>query len=321
MVLHRANFEIPARFTFRPFSARWRVCFAELVEWSKQPQRRPLGVLDSPNLREVAPGLEKVLVQIEMPNHASFALGLDLHVYGLGLNPIHTVEVSRADIPGDVLRAHENRQNTPNISGRQFAVLVCKRPEFEALFPSVKPGDVEKNAWVMLQEFLDLEDDEWEWKLWRFLNRWGLWSHEYGYSVGIRHPLPGFCLVFPHLIREKRDQFRKGLRSTNSRQWLNAAQPLSFSTLDKPPYFFVERCYCEDAIRAVITIEHLAGRRWGFCKRCQKLFECETAHERNYCSRRCIQAAGVQRWRDRNRKAKIEQEATQVHATRQKKRS
>jgi len=106
------------------------------------------------------------------------------------------------------------------------------------------------------------------------------------------------------LMRRKREEYRKALESRNGHRWLSTASPLSFSTTEKPPYFLVERHFCEDAIRATITIDHLAGRRFGFCKRCGKQFEQETKHDKNYCSRECINAAGVKRWREKQRKGK-----------------
>jgi hypothetical protein len=114
--------------------------------------------------------------------------------------------------------------------------------------------------------------------------------------------MPGFVLAFPHLLWEKREEYRKARESKNARKWLSTALPLSFSPIDKPPYFLVERFYCDDAIQATITIDHLAKRRFGFCKRCGKQFEQETEHKKNYCSRQCIQADGVKRWRDNQRK-------------------
>jgi hypothetical protein len=83
---------------------------------------------------------------------------------------------------------------------------------------------------------------------------------------------------------------------------LSKARPLSFSTIDQPPYFLVERFYCEDAIQATITIDHLAGRRFGFCKRCRKQFEQRTEHKKLYCDRKCVQAANVANWRANKRK-------------------
>jgi hypothetical protein len=301
MVLRRSNFEIPARFSFRPFSARWIRCDAELVEWYEKPE--PLGGFPPLPVKPIAPFAterEKVLVRIEVPDDSTSGM---LAAMGLGPCPSHTVELFRDNVPSDVLRPHENRRKTPDISGREFAVLVCKRREFESFLPSGwKPGDVEKNAWAMRAEFFDLDEDDWEWNLQLFLNRWGLWNYGAGFQVGFGERMPGFALVLPHLLKEKREQYRKALALKSARAWLSTKQPLSISTMDRPPYFRVERFFCEDAIQATITIDHLAGRQFSFCKRCRRLFEHETLHKKNYCSRQCIQAAGVKRWRSKQKK-------------------
>lgn len=302
MVLHRTNFEIPARFVFRPFSARWIDCRAKLVGWHEEP--KPSGQYLVPPILVKPMALvaerDKVLVRIEVPDDSTSG---KLAAMGLGPCPFHTVELFRDDVPKDVLRPHENRRNTPDISGREFTVLVCKRREFEThLLARLKPGDVEKNAWAMRDTFFGLDENQWVWNLNLFLNRWGLWNYSTGFHVDMSARMPGFALVLPHLIKEKREQYRKALDRKCARAWLSAAQPLSISAIDRPPYSLVERFYCEDAIKATITIDHLAGRLFGFCKRCGKQFEQETDHKKNFCSRRCIQAAGVKRWRDKQKK-------------------
>ena len=307
MVLHRSNFEIPARFSFRPFNARWEICTAELVDWCEKPKPLTGGMVKP--ITDQRTERESVEVRIEVQDYFSTSGMLT----ALGLRPhlAHTVEMDRDDIPHDLLAAHENRQTSPDISGRSFPVLVCSQPEFKTLFPFtlLKPGDSPKNAWVMRDEFLnhlgDSDDFEWLSGLRKFLNRWGLWKPEYGFHVrwlSMGTEPPGFVLAFPHLLREKRDEYRKALDRKRARKWLSTARPLSFTTIDEPPYFLVERFYCEEAIQATITIDHLAGRRFGFCKRCGEQFEQETEHKKSYCSRRCIQAAGVKRWREKQRK-------------------
>jgi len=76
---------------------------------------------------------------------------------------------------------------------------------------------------------------------------------------------------------------------------------LSLETADELPLYFVRESYCKSAIEAVITIDHFKKRRFGICKRCHALFKKETRHKKSYCSDPCINAANVQRWRDRQR--------------------
>lgn len=305
MVLHRANFEIPARFSFRPFSVRWKIETAELIEW-EEPRKRSSRIL---GMAEQIPGLpnelERVVIRIPAETYGGLA-----ELYGMETDP-HFVKMHRAAIPVDVLLPHETRESAPDIAGRPFPVLMCSAPEFKAsLFPSsLRPGETAKNAWVMRDEFVNLpqgEDEfgnDWVWGLKKFLDKWGLWQYGRGFDFDIGDPVLGFVLVLPHLLRKKREEYRQAMESRNARKWLSTASPLNFTTIENPPFFLVERHYCEDAIQATITIDHLAGRKFGFCKRCGRQFEQETEHKKNYCSRRCIQAAGVQRWRENQRKA------------------
>lgn len=298
-----SNFEIPARFSFRPFTARWEICTAELMGWCEIPPHL-MGGMAKPILG-IASQREKVSVRIEVPDYSTTS-GM-LTAMGLGPCPSQTMEIFREDIPSDVLRPDENRKSTPDIAGREFEVLLCQKPEFKTLFPStLKPGDTAKNAWAMRREFFDLDEGDWFWSLRHFLNRWGLWSYARGFDMGMSsgNPTPGFVLVFPHLLRQKRDEFRKALEPRSSRRWLTTAPPLSFSTTDKPPYFLVERFYCEDAIQATITIDHLAGKQFGICKRhdCRKLFERTTRQNRLYCSPECAHLANVRKLRAKQRK-------------------
>lgn len=112
---------------------------------------------------------------------------------------------------------------------------------------------------------------------------------------------PDFVLVMPHLLRAQQERYRAALLPSNARPWLRS-HPLSLGTTDEYPFFLVERSYCNQAIEATITIDHLAGLEFGICKRCHKVFQKETRHKRSCCSERCFNAAGVQRWREKQRK-------------------
>jgi hypothetical protein len=79
--------------------------------------------------------------------------------------------------------------------------------------------------------------------------------------------------------------------------------PVNLDTAAEFPFYRVQKSCCVDAIDATITIDHLSGVKHGICKRCRKVFEKETRHKKNYCSERCFNAAGVQRWREKQRKA------------------
>ena len=311
MVLRRANFEIPAQFSFQPFAGSWRFASAETLEWAEEPGLRLMSFEPRDNAEKTG-----VRVRIDVPDMSAPGNTGTAFMLGLGSYVSYTVIMDRASIPPDVVQPHENYLNTPDVSGRLFSGLICQKPEFKDPLFALSPGDAKKNAWIMRDEFFNLQADPqlgWDWSVRRFLNRWGLWNYSRGYtedwaSMPIRilspsAPLPDrkrdtpdFTLVMPHLLKELREKYRTAILPSNARAWLRS-HPLSLETADERPFFFVRRRFCKDAIEATITIDHLAMRRFGFCKRCGNQFEQETQHKRNFCSRRCIQAAGVKRWR------------------------
>jgi endogenous inhibitor of DNA gyrase (YacG/DUF329 family) len=306
MVL-RENFEIPARFSFRPFSVRWEICDAELLGWGEEP-RTPF----SRRIDQLSVDRERVEVYI-WPDSIAERL---MMVSGIRF-PERAVELYRDNVPKDVLPLAETRRSRPDISGKRFKVLVCSRPEFKSsMAPSgLRPVDRPKDAWAMRDEFLSLEggdgdQDEWIFGLQQFLNRWGMWNYRRGFGTRSGEQAPGFVLAFPHLLWQERNEYRKALEQPN--KWLRtAAGSLSTTRMvEEWPYFLVERSYCDEAIRSTITINHLRKQRFGFCKRCGKQFERETAHKKSFCSRRCINAANVENWRKDQQKIKREKGGT-----------
>lgn len=315
MVLQRSNFEIPARFTFQPYSAEWRLVTAETLEWAEEQKLRMMAFVPA----KENPEKNWLRVGIGVPLYG----GLD-SLYGIDNSPSYAVLMSRSSIPPDVLPAHEDYRNTPDIAGRQFQVLICREPEFIEGIWAMKPGDVTKNAWIMRDEFLSLEADPelgWNWSARRFLNKWGLWGFDKGYveiwnhaglypnlaalaGLGTKQRMdkPDFVMVVPHLLKEHQEWYRKALLPTNAINWLRLHPP-HLESAKEFPFFRVHKSYCSDAIEATITIDHLAKRQFGICKRCHRVFERETKHKKNYCSERCFNAAGVQRWREKQRKA------------------
>jgi hypothetical protein len=318
MVLHLSNFEIPARFSFQPFVAEWHFVRVETVEWAEEPKLKRA-------LQQQEDDLEKTWVRVRIEAPDADGLGM---LYGLELNDYSSFSavLDRASVPPDVLEAHENHRNTPNISDRYFRALICQKPEFKDELWALKPGEVTKNAWIMRDEFLSLNADPdpalgWDWSAWQFLNKWGLWGfgqvHVNDWDFASYSAMttllqlakgeriyklnrPGSVMVIPHLLKEQQEKYRKALLPNNARLWLRS-HPLNLDTADEFPFFRVRRSYCCEAIEATITIDHLAERRFGICKRCHKVFERETRHKKDYCSERCYNAAGVQRWREKQR--------------------
>jgi len=318
MILQRANFNVPARFTFQPFAAKWRFVGAELVEWVEEPKLRPL-------FGEAEEDPEKtwlrVCIEVPDPDGDGIGLGGLGSLYGCGLYRSYRVLMERASIPPNVLQAHENCHNTPDVLGRSFQVLICQKHEFKDSPWGLKPADATKNAWIMSNEFLNLEEDresDWEFNVWQFLNKWGIWEPGRGFTedwsaspiqIALPHvPLlkqeidkPDFLLVMPHLLKEKQGMYRRAVLPSNSRAWLRS-HPLSLGTAEEFPFFRVRTNYCSHAIEATITIDHLAEIKHGICKRCHKVFEKEKKYKMVYCSRTCANAASVERFRERQRK-------------------
>jgi hypothetical protein len=94
MVLQRFNFEIPARFSFQPYAAVWRIVHAETVGWIEG--RKSLWS----SLREGDRGKTWVKAQIEV-------LDANSSENWLGRSSV-PVKMNRTLVPPDVLQAHEN---------------------------------------------------------------------------------------------------------------------------------------------------------------------------------------------------------------------
>lgn len=312
---HQSNISIPAQFSFQPFTAEWRYASAEILEWVEKPKL--MAILFKPS-----DDPEKNWLRVRIG--ASPYGGLD-GLYGIDYSPCHTVHMDRASIPPDVLLAHENHRNTPDVSGRWFTVLICQKPEFKDGYWVLKPGEVTKNAWIMRDEFLSLEADPdpvlgWDWSARQFLNKWGIWESGRGFTedwssrpIRLMPPSatlpeqkidkPDFVLVIPHLLKGQQERYRKALLPSNARPWLRS-HPLNLDTADEFPFFRVRRSYCTDAINATITIDHLADVQFGICKRndCRKLFERVTEQKRFYCSPECAHLANVRKLRAQKKK-------------------
>jgi hypothetical protein len=307
-----ANLAIPARFSFRPFNAQWVVCWAELEGWWEEP--KPISERTLPPIFALIPktpktkkleqflAREKVWVRVSVPTPEDLA---DDYL-GFHLGAVHSVEVYRESIPLEVLPSHENKRNTPDISGREFPVLAYPTPEFESWFPfsDLRPESVAKDAWKMRDEFMALEKEPWALSF--FLSRWGLWDSDRGYEARstVGKPHLAFALAFPNVIWERRKRFADGLAG-GSGSWLKNAKPLSFSQTNEPPFFSMECSYCTDAIEATISIDHLRKLKYRLCKRedCRKPYQVKTRQMRMYCSIKCAHLANVRKLRAEKRKA------------------
>jgi hypothetical protein len=210
----------------------------------------------------------------------------------------YTVLMDRASIPPDVLPADENHRNTPEVAGRLIQVLICQKW-------SPQPGDTTRDAKQMRDEFVNLSldnDDDWPRSLRQFLNRWGLWESN---SV----------LVSPYSLRKQQDNYRKAALKNSGREWLSTHTLRGFAQ-DVPPYFFVRRNYCRDAIEAAITIDHLESCDFGICRRhdCRKLFERTSGQRRIYCSIECAHLANVRKLRAAKKRAERKRKGAQRNA-------
>jgi hypothetical protein len=311
MVLRANNLEIPARFSFRPYVTQWELTWAELVDWAEESRLKQLMAMTNAVATPLRKTGETVVARVTPPLDIGYALGRGSAGTGamLGLfdessssaSSDFEVEIARKDLPDGLLKPDETPTTALDIGGREFLVLICRKLESAEGLYQLDPGEKEKNVWVMRDSFFGLEASLVDLK--KFLNRWGLWSWEgvhwrKGFRLVARGP---FALVVPDAIWRQREAYREAL-SGSARSWLRAAKPLSFSTLEEWPHFLVERSSCQDAIEATITIDHLRGAKFGFCKRCRKIFERDTLHKKKYCSRRCIQADATARWRANQRR-------------------
>lgn len=265
---------------------------------------------------------DSVVVRIALPKkeHKSWdAVAMLGGLYGESEYDVSELEIRRSDLPPDCLKPHENPETTPDIEGREFEILVCPLPD-QSHLPNLmgldavrKPGHEVKDAWEMREQFFDLEDSV-EATL-QFLNRWGMWSARWVEQVSPRPGLFQHALVFPHRLWSLREAYKKAAAGS-PRSWLTRATPLTLREAANPPYFIVERSYCEDAIKATLTIDHLENVKFGICKRhdCRKLFKRKTAQKRLYCTLKCAHRANVRKLR--KAKAKAMGKGTKKNATR-----
>ena len=312
------NIAIPARFDFKPYKESWDLSRAKIVGWWEEPEPGPLYRTIVGRSPVGSRSGDRVLVNVNIPSAkmkpADF-LGLP-GMSGLGgmcdLSPTYTVEINPADIPAEVLQPHENIRNAPDIAGREFDVLACP---IESPYRK-KPEGPTKDAWKMQSEYFDMKEDICE--LQSFLNRWGRWNFEIGY-LG---PLPlTFTLIIPHLFWKQREKYRDA-KTGKPRSWLCHAGYQSFSSINgftsinEPPFIVMARSYCEQAIQATITIDHLSNVQFGICKRddCRKLFKRITKQKRLYCCHECAHLANIRKIRADEKKAPSKQRGEQRNA-------
>ena len=223
----------------------------------------------------------------------------------------HDVEMNRDDLPPDCLQPHENPESTPHILGRRFDLLACRLPAMEGPDCFIQPEEIVRDAWDMRAQFFALKDDLNATS--QFLNRWGLWSFQLVREPSPSHELFPCALISPHRLWSLRDAYIKAAASS-PRSWLTTATPLRLKETDKIPYFIVERSYCEDTIKATLTIDHLGNVKFGICKRhdCRKLFKRKTAQRRLYCTPYCAHIENVRKIR--KAKAKLTGKGTKKNA-------
>jgi hypothetical protein len=311
MVLHANNLGIPARFSFRPRVAEWHAALAELVDWAEESSGslKPLIAFGTPIEKVQRKTGDKVIIRVTPPVDVGKKLGASLTkemLYGIHEDSSDfDLEMPRKELPDGLLHPDETPTTAPDIAGREFVVLVSQLPESAngplQLATRVKEAEIkERNVWAMRNRFFSLEPSVVELKT--FLNTWGPWDAERRYpGNGFSFRSLPFALVVPDAIWRQRETYRKAV-SGFARSWLRTAKPLTFSTLNEWPHFLVERFTCQDALEATITIEHMRKAKYGFCKRCRGMFERDTLHKKNYCSRKCIQADATARWRANQKK-------------------
>ena len=301
---HISNISIPARFVFRPYRVQWERTWAFIVGWGQPPYPRLMALTNLKDGGKIPLNPQAVVIRIAVSraqDESDDALGLSSALLGLSPYDTFEIEVNRDDIPTECLQPHENPDTTPDISGRDFELLACRLPDVNGLGSSWQPDEFGRDAWAMRDQFFALEDTISD--TLTFLNRWGLWNFPLLHQPGTLGTLP-FAIAFPHRLWSLRDSYIKAAAGS-PRSWLTTATPLSLKETDKIPYFIVERSYCEDAIKATITIDHLANVKFGICKRhdCRKFFKRTTAQKKLYCSTECAHLANVRKLRADKKKS------------------
>jgi hypothetical protein len=298
----RGKFEIPAKLSFRPYCARWTTCSAEVLGW----REKPAIPYSEPGLEWLNPLDDEVSILLRLNVLSAQDLAL---AAAFGLHPSsgrsYTIDILRRFIPPDVLPPYANRQNIPDIGGGRFDVLVCPMKESEEFAGAAKLKQ-ERDAWEMRDEFLHLEQEIPA--LEQFLERWGLWSRLGVYRA---HSL---VLESPNLLWARQKEYRRA-RTGNPHAWLGAMGNFTLSMSNERPYFEIQRSYCEEAIKATITIDHLRNVRTGTCRRhdCRRLFERTSGQKRFYCKPECAHLANVRKLRAQKKKLESKE---RKHATR-----
>lgn len=291
---HTNNITIPATFRFRPQQGRWSVVFATTVDWYERPES-PYPLLGKPL---PMPWDEGEWINVSIPrlfsSPTTSAMLMGIYPDPDSLN--YLVKIRREELPPGVIARHENKRTTPDISDRTFQVILSAESASADPDPNKKPEVPLRNAWAMRDEFLNLEHDPA--KLRMFLNRWGSWRPRSFFRLRDPSTLHASLLVLPHDIWQLQELYRKALTGS-AKNWLRSVGGLGLTQSDTPPYFSIEVCDCENAIRATITIDHLANSTFGICRRgdCRRLFEFTTKQKRFYCSQHCAHVETVRKSR------------------------
>lgn len=298
---HANNFNIPVHFRFRPYKMRWYVCSAEVISEIEPAASLVFcpPTLPPPTLPMFSP-LKRVRARVHLPLEAKQLSAMLESRYDLMPYTKRSVEMYVNQLPSGLIGQDGPIPNNLYRDGCWLTVLVCQREEFRGGTLGIEPEGPKKNAWVMRDEFLNLEKDVSF--LCEFLNRWGMWSDGPGFAreFGISDDLR---MLMPHHAWTLQETFRKALIGS-SKRWHSDAKRLVLSQSDERPYFFVDRSYCRDAIEATITIDHLSNAEFGICKRhdCRRLFQHTTKQRRLYCSPHCAHLANVRKLRAAKKK-------------------
>lgn len=159
------------------------------------------------------------------------------------------------------------------------------------------------DPWILRDEFLRVQPNASE--LVRFLNRWGVWTRQYGVPrpglLGKKNPGDGPVFVFADSIWSDQDAFRTALKSSDATAWLSRFTLGGFEARDAFPHFVQRVSNCRDAIAATITFDFLRGSKFRLCalKDCQVPFRLESDHKRRFCNQYHAHLASVRRNRKR----------------------
>lgn len=308
---HRNNFEVPAKLRFRPYQLCWSIGMARVIQLSHDRDKWK-------HFPKQASELKISQDKLDLPGSILIEFGESLG------NEKRRFFIDRNLIPSEILCAMEHG-DIESAESQSFELLFSeidthegKDPDFKRV-PSAKWGRLFLDSCLsrkpgvhdpfeMFEQFMRLpraSGDQVD-----FMNRWGAWQPQFYYfGIGGKERV-NTMFVSPALLWDWHSAFAAALVGKPA-DWLCSNPPLTFSHEATAPFSFVDTSYCEETIRAVITIKKLQGLSFGICKRhdCRIPFERTSRQKRLYCTPECAHLANVRQLRKKQKRSNLKHKA------------